>query len=118
MEDLKDIVNLGFSGADIIRALIITFTIAIVPRRKRSAWALGALALLVDRLIWPITGMAVAGSDIHSIYASIAALGKTFVDDLGLYVVRYLGLVIMIEAFTAFRSTLVARVTPRKEAAA
>lgn len=114
MEDLKTIVSLGFSGADVVRALIIAFTLAIVPRKKRSAWFLGAIALSVDRLVWPIGGMALAGSDIHSIYASIAALGKTFIDDLGLYVVRYLGLVVMIAFFTAMRANLHTKLAPPK----
>lgn len=114
MEDLKTIISLGFSGADVTRALIIAFTIAILPRKKRSSWFLGAIALIIDRLIWPITGMSIAGSDIHSIYASIAALGRTFIDDLGLYVVRYLGLVVMIAAFLAMRANINAKLAPPK----
>ena len=117
MEDLKDIVSLGFSGGDVIRAILITFTIAIVTRKNRSSWFLGFVALIIDRLVWPIGGMAVAGSNIHSIYASIAALEKTFIDDLGLYVVRYLGLVVMIALMTAMRSNLHAKLTPPKKAA-
>lgn len=118
MEDLKDIISLGFSGGDVVRAFLITFTIAILVRKKRSSWFLGFIALFIDRLIWPIAGMALAGSDIHSIYASIAALGKTLVDDLGLYVVRYLGLTVMIAFFIFLRSNLHARLTPPKAAAA
>lgn len=115
MEDLKDIISLGFSGADVIRALIITFALAILPRKKRSSWFLGAIALFLDRLVWPIGGMALAGSDIHSIYASIGALGKTLIDDLGLYVVRYLGLVVMIALFMAMRANLHAKLEPPKQ---
>ncbi len=118
MEDLKHIIALGFSGSDVAQALLITFTIAIILKRRRSAWFLGAVALLIDRVVFPIGGMAAAGADIHSIYASIGALGKTFVDDLGLYVVRYVGLVILIAAFTAMRSGLQAKLAPPKEAAA
>lgn len=114
MEDLRNIIALGFSGADIARALIIAFTLAILPRKKRSSWFLGAIAIVVDRLIWPIAGMALAGAGIHSIYASIGALGKTFIDDLGLYVVRYLGLVVMIAAFLAMRANLHTRLSPPK----
>jgi len=114
MEDLKTIISLGFSGADIIRAVIIAFAIAILPRKKRSSWFLGAIALVIDRLIWPIAGMSVAGAGIHSIYASIGALGKTFIDDLGLYVVRYLGLVIMIAGFIALRANIHHRLAPPK----
>ena len=118
MEDLKDIISLGFSGGDVIRAFLITFAIAIIVRKKRSSWFLGAIALIIDRLIWPIAGMGLAGSDIQSIYASIAALGKTFVDDLGVYVVRYVGLTMMIALFVFLRSNLHARLDPPKEAAA
>lgn len=114
MEDLKDIISLGFSGADIAPAMIIAFVLAILPRKKRSSWFLGAIAIVVDRLVWPIAGMALAGSDIHSIYASIGALGKTFVDDLGLYVVRYLGLVVMIAFFIAMRASLHTKLSPPK----
>ena len=114
MEDLKDIISLGFSGADVARALILAFALAILPRKKRSSWFLGAIALVIDRLIWPIAGMSIAGADIHSIYASIGALGKTFIDDLGLYVVRYLGLVVMIASFMAFRAKLNEKVAPPK----
>lgn len=114
MEDLKDIISLGFSGADVARALILAFALAILPRKKRSCWFLGAIALVIDRLVWPIAGMSIAGADIHSIYASIGALGKTFVDDLGLYVVRYLGLVVMIAAFLALRTKLNEKITPPK----
>ena len=61
----------------------------------------GLVALFADRIVWPIVGMALSGSDIQSIYASIGAITQTFVDDLGLYAVRYLGLTIMIAAFIA-----------------
>lgn len=118
MEDLKDIISLGFSGGDVIRAFLITFAIAIFVRKKRSSWFLGAVALFIDRLVWPIAGMGLAGSDIQSIYASIAALGKTFVDDLGLYVVRYLGLTVLIAFFIFMRSNLHAKLEPPKKAAA
>ncbi len=114
MEDLKNIISLGFSGADVIRAILIAFALAIIAGKKRSAWFLGFVAFLIDRLVWPIAGMAVAGSDIHSIYASIAALGKTFFDDLGLYAVRYLGLVVMIALFAALRANLHTKLAPPK----
>ncbi|MFN0023735.1 MAG: hypothetical protein ACKVS5_07535 [Parvularculaceae bacterium] len=115
MEDLKDIIALGFSGTDVAQALVLTFTIAILLKKKRSAWFLGAIALLIDRLVFPIGGMAAAGADIHSIYASIGAMGKTFIDDIGLYAVRYVGLVILIALFTAMRSNLQTRLSPPKE---
>ncbi len=118
MEDLKEIIALGFSGTDVAQALFLTFTIAILLKKRRSAWFLGAVALLIDRLVFPISGMAMAGADIHSIYASIGAMGKTFVDDLGLYAVRYVGLVILIAAFTGMRSGLQAKLTPPKPATA
>jgi hypothetical protein len=116
MEDLKEIIALGFSGSDVAQALFITFTIAIILKRRRSAWFLGAVALLIDRLVFPISGMGLAGANIHSIYASIGAMGETFVDDLGLYAVRYVGLVILIAAFTGMRSGLQAKLAPPKEA--
>ncbi len=116
MEDLRHIIALGFSGSDVAQALLITFTIAICFKKRRSAWFLGAVALLIDRIVFPIGGMAMAGADIHSIYASIGAMGKTFIDDLGLYGVRYVGLVVLIAAFTGMRSGLQAKLAPPKEA--
>lgn len=116
MEDLRHIIALGFSGSDVAQALLITFTIAICFKKRRSAWFLGAVALLIDRIVFPIGGMAMAGADIHSIYASIGAMGKTFIDDLGLYAVRYVGLVVLIAAFTGMRSGLQAKLAPPKEA--
>ncbi len=118
MEDLKQIVALGFSGTDVAQALFITFTIAILLKKRRSAWFLGAVALTIDRLVMPIGGMAMAGADSHSIYASIGALGETFIDDLGLYAVRYVGLVVLIASFSAMRSSLHAKLTPPKVAQA
>lgn len=106
MNDLNYILGLGFSGADIWRAVIIAFFLAMIAGKKRSVWFMGFIALVADRLIWPIVGMGLAGAGIHSIYASIAALGQTFLDDLGLYVVRYLGLTIMVAVFAAGRARL------------
>ncbi len=106
MEDLNYIVKLGFSGADVVRAVGIAFFVAMLARRSPSVWFLGAIALVIDRIIWPVLAMGLSGADIHSIYASIGALGETFKDDLGLYVVRYVGLTIMIAAFTAGRSLI------------
>ncbi|MDZ7627917.1 MAG: hypothetical protein U5J99_05840 [Parvularculaceae bacterium] len=115
MEDLKQIIALGFSGSDVAQALLLTFTIAIILKKRRSAWFLGALALLIDRIVIPIGGMALADANIHSIYASIGAMGKTFVDDIGLYVVRYVGLVVLIAFFTAMRMGLQSKLTPAKD---
>lgn len=114
MQDLSYILGIGFSGADIWRALIIAFFIAVMVGKKRSVWFLGFIALIADRVVWPIIEMGVAGAGIHSIYASIAALGQTFLDDLGLYVVRYLGLTIMIAGFIAGRARLHALVGAKK----
>jgi hypothetical protein len=105
MEDLNYIIGLGFSGADIWRAIIIAFFLAMLGK-KRSIWFLGFIALMADRLVWPIAGMAIAGADIQSIYASFGAIIETFIDDLGLYVVRYLGLTIIIAAFIATRAKI------------
>ncbi len=106
MEDLNYIVGIGFSGVDIIRAIIIAFFMAMLAPKKRSIWFVGFIALLIDRVVWPILGMAISGSGIHSVYASIGAFVETFGNDLGLYVVRYLGLTIMIAAFVAARARI------------
>jgi len=117
MEDLKNIIALGFSGADVIRAFLIAFTIAILVAKKRSPWLLGFIALVIDRLVWPIAGMAITGTNIHVIYASIGGMAHTFVDDLGLYAVRYVGLTIMIALFIAMRGQLLTKLEPPKKAA-
>ena len=106
MNDLSYILGLGFSGADIWRAVIIAFFVAMLLGGRRNVWVLGFVALMADRLIWPIVGMGLAGSGIHSVYASIAAIGQTFFDDLGLYVVRYFGLTIMVAGFVAGRARI------------
>ena len=103
MDDLNYIIGLGFSGADVWRALILSFFLAMIYGRKKSVWFVAFVALIIDRIVWPISGMAVSGANIQSIYASIGALWQTFPDDLGIYVVRYLGLTIMIAAFLELR---------------
>lgn len=118
MEDLRHIVSLGFSGSDIVRAVLIAFAFAIIIGKRRSAWTLGAIALVIDRVIWPVAGMAFAGAENASIWGALGGLGKTFVDDLGVYVVRYLGLVIMIALFISMRAGLHTRLSPPKKAAA
>ncbi len=99
MEDLQYIFNLGFSGSDVWRAVLLSFFGAMILNKNGSVWILGGWALAIDRVIWPVTAQALAGADIHSIYASIGALFETLPDDLGLYLVRYLGIVGMIGAF-------------------
>lgn len=117
MDDLQYILGIGFSGTDIARAFVLAFFLALVVGAKRSIWLLGLIALVIDRLVWPIAQQAGSGAGIHTIYASIGALGQTFVDDLGLYLVRYLGLVIMIGVFRKFRSQVQGVAAPKKAAA-
>ena len=104
MEDLMYILSLGFSGSDLPQALAISFLLAMLFAPKNSIWALGGLALIVDRFVWPLTGQALSGAEIETVFASIGALVDTFVDDLGIYVVRYLGLTIMIGLFNELRA--------------
>jgi len=106
MEDLQYILSLGFSGADLPRAIILAFFIAMIAKKDTNIWKVGLAALVVDRALWPILAMAASGADIQSIYASIGALFKTFLDDLGIYIVRYMGLVLMIGGFRWIRVRL------------
>ena len=106
MKDLHYIVGIGFSGADIWRAIIIAFFLAMLAGRKRSVWLVGLAALGLDQFIWPIIAMGVSGANLQSIYGAIAGRGETFIRDLGLYLVRYLGLTIMIATFAAGRARL------------
>lgn len=103
MEDLRYIVTLGFSGSDVVRAVILAFLFAMMTARQSDVWRMAAFAFIIDRFIWPIAGMALSGSDIHAIYASIGAFFTSFLDDLGIYVVRYLGLCLMMSVFIALR---------------
>lgn len=103
MKDLEYIVSLGFSGADVAQAVIIAFFVAMLVGRKMTAWQMGFVALVIDRLAWTLIGQAIAGAELQSVYASIGAMFETFLDDVGIYAVRYLGLTIMIALFVAMR---------------
>lgn len=106
MDELRYIVSLGFSGADVWRAIVIAFFVAMLIGRRSTPWQLGFVALFFDRLVWPLAGQAIAGANIQTIYASIAAMGDNFLNDAGLYVVRYLGLTIMIALFMTMRKRI------------
>ncbi len=116
MEDLNYIIGIGFSGADLPRAVILAFLFAMFAQGNGNIWKIALLALLIDRTVWPIAAMGSSGADIQSIYASIAAMVKTFQNDIGIYMVRYIGLVLMIGGFRWMRAGL-HNLTPRKAAA-
>ncbi len=103
MEDLTYIFSLGFTSADLPRAAAISFLLAMLFAPKNSIWALGFLALMIDKIVWPLTAQSLAGAGVETVVASIAALGETLVDDLGVYFVRYLGITIMIGLFNEMR---------------
>lgn len=106
MDDLQYIISIGFSGADLPRAIILSFLFAMFAKRDSNIWRMALLALLIDRTVWPIAAMGASGADIQSIYASIAALFKTFLDDLGIYIVRYIGIVLMVSGFIWVRARI------------
>ncbi|MEE2692917.1 MAG: hypothetical protein VX640_15390 [Pseudomonadota bacterium] len=115
MKDLEYIVSLGFSGADVGQAVVIAFFLAMLMGKKVTAWQIGFIALFIDRVVWPISGQAIAGADIQTIYASIGAMIERFLDDIGVYAVRYIGLTIMIAAFVAARRRI-HQMAPAKKA--
>ena len=117
MDDLQYIFSIGFSGADMPRAIILSFLFAMFAKRDSNIWRMALLALLIDRTVWPIAAMGASGADIQSIYASIAALFKTFLDDLGIYIVRYIGIVLMVSGFIWMRARI-HQLLPNKHAAA
>ena len=84
MKDLEYIIGIGFSGADLPRAIILAFIFAMFARKDTNVWVYGLFALLIDRTVWPIAAMGASGADIQAIYASIGGLYQTFMDDLGL----------------------------------
>ena len=99
MQDLQYILGIGFSASDITRTIFISFIFAMFARKKSNLWYLALIALGFDRVVWPIIGMASTGAELQTIYASLGAMVKTFTDDLGIYIVRYLGLFVMINSF-------------------
>lgn len=116
MQDLQYIIGIGFSGADLPRAIILAFLFAMFAKSENNLWKVGLLALLIDRTVWPIAAMGSSGAELQSIYAAIGGMFKSFTDDLGIYIVRYIGLVLMIGGFRWMRSTIHAM--PGKPAAA
>ena len=116
MEDLEYILSIGFSGSDLPRAVILAFLFAAFAKRDTNIWKVGLLAILIDRTVWPIAAMSSSGADLQSIYASVGALFQSFKDDLGIYIVRYIGLVLMIGGFRWMRQA-VHKVVPGGRAA-
>ncbi|WDI30382.1 hypothetical protein PUV54_10470 [Hyphococcus flavus] len=106
MQDLQYIIGIGFSGADLPRAIILAFLFAMFAKGESNLWKVGLLALLIDRTVWPIAAMGSSGAEIQSIYAAIGGMAKSFTDDLGIYIVRYIGLVLMIGGFRWMRSAI------------
>ena len=116
MEDLNYIIGIGFSGADLPRAVILAFLFAMFAQGNTNVWKTGLLALLIDRTVWPIAAMGASGAELQSIYAAIGAMAKSFKDDMGIYIVRYIGLVLMIGGFRWLRASLHG-MSPKKAAA-
>ncbi len=116
MEDLSYIIGLGFSGADISRALIISFFMAMLFANQNSIWKLGFGALAIDKLVWPLIGQAAAGAGFDAVIGSVQGIIASLGDDLGVYMVRYFGLTVLICLFAAGRSHLHA-LAPAKAAA-
>ena len=106
MEDLSYIIGLGFSGTDIWRAIYIGFFAAMLVNKKRNIAVMAFWALLVDRCLWPLTHMALSGATQSSISASFNAMIETLSLDLGLYVVRYAGLMFIMFLFISIRKRI------------
>lgn len=118
MEDLKNIVTLGFSGADVLPAVIIAFFIAMFVKKDSPVWTIALIALFLDRLVWPVASQALSGAEIHTIYATIGGFFGSFFDNLGVFVVRFFGLVVMIGGFVILRQKIHRLTPPPKKAAA
>lgn len=106
MQDLLYIFELGFAGSDVWRAVICAFFTAMLVNKKTGVWGMGAVALLVDRLIWPLVEQALAGAGMKSIYGSFGGVFLSLEDNVGIYLVRYLGLVVMIALFLVLRKRI------------
>ncbi|MEL6113070.1 MAG: hypothetical protein AAFR20_09710 [Pseudomonadota bacterium] len=103
MEDLVYILSLGFSGSDFWRAIIIAFFAAMLVGKSRPVAIMGIWALFVDRLAWPLTTMWMAGADSAIMTDTVSGMMQSLNLDLGLYLVRYAGLMVMIAAFAHLR---------------
>ncbi len=103
MEDLSYIISLGFSGSDIWRAVIISFFAAMMVGKKRKIFTIALWALLIDRLVWPLIDMALSGAADSSISGAVNGMFQAFTTDMAIYVVRYMGLVVMIAIFAFIR---------------
>jgi hypothetical protein len=86
-------------------------------RKGAPIWRIAILALFVDRLVWPVMSQALAGVEIHTIYGTIGGFFTSFIDNLGIFVVRFFGLVLMIGGFVLLRQKLHKLVPPPKKAA-
>lgn len=114
MEDLKYIVTLGFSGADVLPAIVIAFFIAMLVKKGSPIWTIALVALFLDRLVWPVASQAMSGADIHTIYGTISGFFKSFLDNLGVFVVRFFGLVVLIGGFVLIRQKIHAAAPMKK----
>ncbi len=106
MDDLINIINLGFSGSDVWRGVICAFFSAMLVNKKAGVWGMGVVALLIDRLIWPVAEQSFLGAKPETLIASVSGVFQTLPDNAGLYLVRYLGLVVMISIFLQLRKRL------------
>jgi len=117
MQDLTYIISLGFSGSDLWRAVIIAFFAAMIVTKKRNVAVMGLWALVIDRLFWPLTGMWFGGADSMILSDTVSGMLQTLNLDLGLYLVRYAGLVTMIALFAHMRKRVhaprLAKVKPK-----
>lgn len=116
MEDLNYIIAIGFSGSDLPRAVILAFLFAMFAAGNTNVWKVALLALLIDRTVWPIAEMGSKGAELEAIYAMLNGMVKSFRDDIGIYIVRYIGLVLMIGGFRVLRAWIQS-IGPRKAAA-
>lgn len=106
MKDLEYIIGVGFTGEDLPRAVILAFLFAMFARKDTNVWTYALFALLIDRTVWPIATMGASGADVSEMYAALGKTFSNFWDDIGLYFVRYMGLVLMILGFGALRGFL------------
>lgn len=106
MDDLITIINLGFSGSDVWRGVICAFFTAMLVNKRAGAWAMGIVALVIDRLVWPVTEQSLLGAKPETLIASVSGVFETLPDNAGLYLVRYLGIVVMISLFLQLRKRL------------
>lgn len=90
LSDLAYIFSIGFSGADLWRAVWLALFCSLFASRKFRPWKVCIIAFAIDR-IWPFYAMSLHGYEWEVISASVLAALRAIPDDIAFLMIRYLG---------------------------